>query len=101
MGLGWRARRRARQAAAAGAEHDRRRLVVAADWAITAASRRLRAGGGPVGVTVADVVARAADDGLTVTRTAAASVLAERFALRGGAFGLTTDAGDDGPRSTP
>lgn len=76
-------------------EHERRRLVVAADWAITAASRRLRAGAaGPVPVTVADVVERAADDGLAVTHAAAAEVLRERFELRGGGFGLSTDAFD-------
>lgn len=76
-------------------EHERRRLVVAADWAITAASRRLRAGEGePVPVTVADVIARAADDGLAVTHAAAAGMLRERFELRGGGFGLSTDAFD-------
>jgi hypothetical protein len=75
--------------------HEQARLVVAVDWAITAASRRMRAGGGPVAVTVADVIARAADDGLAVAPAAAAAeVLRTRFALRGGAFGLTTDAFD-------
>ena len=73
---------------------EQARLVVAVDWAITAASRRMRAGGGPVAVTVADVIARAADGGLAVAPAAAAEVLRTRFALRGGAFGLTTDAFD-------
>jgi hypothetical protein len=73
-------------------EHERRRLVVAVDWAITAAGRRLRADGVPVPVTVGDVLERAADDGLAVTPAAAAEVLRERFTLRGGGFGLTTDA---------
>jgi hypothetical protein len=71
--------------------------VSAADWAITAASRRLRDGEpGPVAVTVADVIERAADDGLAVTHAAAAEALRERFELRGGGFGLTTDAFEAG-----
>jgi hypothetical protein len=74
--------------------HERARLVAAVDGAITTASRRMRIGGEPVAVTVADVVERAADDGLAVTAAAAAEVLRERFILRGGAFGLTTDAFD-------
>jgi hypothetical protein len=78
-------------------DHERRRLVVAADWAITAASRRLRGGAAePVPVTVADVIERAADDGLAVTHAAAAGVLRERFELRGGGLGLTTDAFEAG-----
>ena len=68
-------------------EHERARLTVAVDGAITSASRRLRAGEpGPVAVTVADVVERAADDGLAVTHAAAAGVLRSRFVLRGGAL---------------
>jgi len=81
-----------RKAAPAGAEHERLRLISAADWAITAASRRRRAGTEDVAVTVADVVERAAEDGLTVGRAAAAEVLRARFELRGGGIGLTTDA---------
>lgn len=76
-------------------DHERVRLTVAVDWAITAASRRLRAGAAePVPVTVADVVERAADDGLAVTHAAAADALRARFLLRGGALGLSTDAFD-------
>lgn len=78
-------------------DHERARLTVAVDWAITAASRRLRAGAAePVPVTVADVVERAADDGLAVTHAAAAEVLRARFVLRGGGFGLSTDAFEAG-----
>lgn len=74
-------------------DHERARLTVAVDWAITSASRRLRAGKRePVPVTVADVVERAADDGLAVTHAAAAEALRVRFELRGGALGLSTDA---------
>jgi hypothetical protein len=45
---------------------------------------------------VADVIERAADDGLAVTHAAAAGVLRERFELRGGGLGLTTDAFEAG-----
>jgi hypothetical protein len=82
------------------AEHERRRLVVAADWAITTARRRWELGSDPIPVTVADVVERAADDGLVVTREAAAAALRERFELRTGGMGLTTDAFDDQPEAT-
>ena len=71
---------------ATGAEHVRRRLVVAADWAITAASRQRRADHG--GGLVAEVVV--ADDGLLVMPPGL--VLRKRFDLRAGAFGLTTGA---------
>lgn len=77
--------------------HERARLMVAVDWAITSASRRLRAGERePVPVTVADVIEWAADDGLAVTHAAAAEVLRARFELRGGGLGLTTDAFEAG-----
>lgn len=79
-------------APAKAAEHERLRLVSAADWAITAASRRRVPGGEPVAVNIADVVERAAEDGLTVGRAAAAEVLRARFELRAGGLGLTTDA---------
>jgi hypothetical protein len=86
-------------------EHQRRRLTVAADWAITTASRQLRAtltttsDVPPVAVTVQDVIGRAADDGLTVTRADAAAALRQRFTLRGGGLGLVTDAFNDGGKS--
>lgn len=90
----WASKRGAgRRSAAAAVEHRRRRLVVAVDWAITAAGRRIGVDGRAVAVTVADVIERAADDGLVVDEAEAAAVLRERFAVRGGGFGLTTDAG--------
>jgi hypothetical protein len=47
-------------------------------------------------VDVADVIARAADDGLAVGAAEAAAVLRERFALRAGWLGLATDAFETG-----
>ncbi|MEU3228403.1 hypothetical protein ABZ695_35330 [Streptomyces sp. NPDC006976] len=51
--IGWRGRQE-REAARRGAEHEGRKVVLAADWAITLAVRR--AGGGPVRVTPEDVL---------------------------------------------
>jgi hypothetical protein len=87
---------RARRAAVRAAAHDRKRLVNAADWAITTARQRWDLGTTPERVTVEDVRARAIEDfGLEVTPAAAAAVLRERLELRG-AFGLQTDAFDAG-----
>lgn len=73
-------------------DHDQARIREAADWAITSASRRARAGESGH-VTVADVIARARDDfALEIDDQTARAMLRERFTLRGGAFGLTTDA---------
>ncbi|MFJ1840027.1 hypothetical protein ACIOJ9_40010 [Streptomyces sp. NPDC088175] len=75
---GWRDRRAARR----GAEHEGRRVVVAADWAITLAVRR--AAGGPVRVTPEDVRAWAAEHFLLdVPEDLAADVLEARMRLRG------------------
>jgi hypothetical protein len=73
-------------------DHDRKRLVVAADWAITSA-RRVAAPDELAVVTVAAVVERARDDfGLIVKRDQAAAVLRERLELRGGGLDVATDA---------
>lgn len=75
-----------------GVNHDQARIRESADWAITAAGRRLRSGGSGR-VTVADVIERARDDfGLEIDDLTARAMLRERFTLRGGGFGLTTDA---------
>lgn len=74
--------RQARAAARRGAEHDGRRVVVAADWAIAMAVRR--AGEGPVRVTPADVRRWAAEHfALDVPEGLAADVLTARLELRG------------------
>lgn len=85
-----------RSTTAAGAEHDRRRVVAAADWAINAAWRRRepRQFDG-VWVTVEDVRTQALEQfGLEVPTGTAAAVLRERFALRGAGLGMATDAFD-------
>lgn len=93
-----RSRRRARRAEQAGAEHDRRRVVSAADMAIAAAWRRRPPGQFEgVWVTVEDVRTTALEQfGLEVPTSSAAAVLRERFRLRGaGLFGaMVTDAFD-------
>lgn len=77
----WRARQE-RAAARRAAEHEGRRVVVAADWAITLAVRE--AGTGPVRVTPDDVRAWAAANFLLdVPADLAADVLAARLRLRG------------------
>lgn len=77
----WRARRD-REAAQRGAEHEGRRVVLAADWAITLAVRR--AGNGPVQVTPDDVRKFAAENFLLdVPPDLAADVLTARLRLRG------------------
>ncbi|MFF3959809.1 hypothetical protein ACFYY1_42635 [Streptomyces sp. NPDC001890] len=79
--ISWRGLRD-RRAARRGAEHEGRRVVVAADWAITLAVRR--AAGGPVRVTPEDVRAWAAEHFLLdVPEPLAADVLAARLELRG------------------
>lgn len=87
----WLARRRANAAVLRGAEHDRRRLVSAADWTITTARRAAR----PdelARVMVADVQRRAADDfGLDVAHDLAAAVLRDRLRLRL-SYDIDTDA---------
>ena len=76
-------------------DHDRARIRESADWAITSASRAMRAGQSGR-VTVADVRWRALDDfSLEIDDATARTALRERFTLRGGGFGLTTDAWDD------
>ncbi|MGW3304838.1 hypothetical protein [Streptomyces rubiginosohelvolus] len=77
----WRGRRE-READRRDAEHQGRRVVVAADWAITLAVRR--ADGGPVRVTPADVQRWAADHFLLdVPAGLAAEVLTDRLRVRG------------------
>ncbi|MER5371450.1 hypothetical protein [Streptomyces sp. NPDC002722] len=79
--IGWRGQRD-RRAARRGAEHEGRRVVVAADWAITLAVRR--AAGGPLRVTPADVQEWAAEHFLLdVPADLAADVLTARLRLRG------------------
>lgn len=74
----WRERAAARRAA----EHEGRRVVLAADWAITLAVRR--AAGGPVRVTPDDVREWAAENFLLdVPADLAADVLTARLRLRG------------------
>ncbi|MFF5639807.1 hypothetical protein [Streptomyces sp. NPDC012825] len=76
----WRLRGRA--AARRAAEHEGRRVVVAADWAITLAVRR--ADGGPVRVGPEDVRAWAAEHFLLdVPEDLAADVLTARLRVRG------------------
>ncbi|MFJ4851674.1 hypothetical protein [Streptomyces sp. NPDC088733] len=76
-------------------------MVVAADWAITAA-RRAASYGERGRVTVEDVQARMYDDFrvAAVPRDVAGDVLRERFELRAGYFDLDTDAYDDIPEET-
>lgn len=75
-------------------DHDRARVRESADWAITSASRAMRAGQSGR-VTVADVQRRALDDfSLEIDDATARAALRERFTLRGGGIGLTTDAWD-------
>lgn len=79
--IGWRGRRE-RAEARRGAEHEGRRVVLAADWAITLAVRR--AGGGPVRVTPEDVREWAAEHFLLdVPADLAADVLTARLRVRG------------------
>jgi hypothetical protein len=74
------------------AEHERRRLVVAADWAVTRARRAAAADEWAV-VLVRDVQHEAADQfGMEVTPEAAAAVLVERLELRAGWLDVRTDA---------
>jgi hypothetical protein len=73
-------------------DHNVARLREAADWAITSASRRYLAGGSGR-VTVADVRERAREEfALEVDDATARAMLRGRFQLRGGSFGLETDA---------
>lgn len=89
--FGWVRRRREAAAVVRGLEHERRRLVVAADWAITRARRGVPAGE-RVRVPVAAVVVEAHDQfGMSVTRATAAAVLRERVQLRA-ALDVDTDA---------
>lgn len=75
---GWREWRAVRR----GAEHEGRRVVLAADWAITLAVRR--AGDGPVRVTPDEVRKWAAENFLLdVPEDLAADVLTARLRLRG------------------
>nr|WTE08801.1 hypothetical protein OH765_40385 [Streptomyces anulatus]WTE08813.1 hypothetical protein OH765_40315 [Streptomyces anulatus] len=77
----WRGRRE-REGARRDAEHQGRRVVLAADWAITLAVRR--ADGGPVRVTPEDVQRWAAENFLLdVPTDLAADVLTARLRLRG------------------
>ncbi|MFI8008464.1 MULTISPECIES: hypothetical protein [Streptomyces] len=77
----WRGRRE-RAAARRDAEHQGRRVVLAADWAITLAVRR--ADGGRVQVTPADVQRWAAENFLLdVPEDLAADVLTARLRVRG------------------
>lgn len=77
----WRARQ-GRAAARRAAEHEGRRVVIAADWAITLAVRE--AGAGPVRVTPDDVQRWAADHFLLdVPADLAADVLTARLRVRG------------------
>lgn len=79
--IGWRGRRE-REGARRGAEHEGRRVVVAADWAITLAVRR--ADGGPIRVTPADVQRWASEHFLMdVPAALAADVLMARLRVRG------------------
>ncbi|MFD4239845.1 hypothetical protein [Streptomyces sp. NPDC058542] len=79
--IGWRGRRE-RAAVRRDAEHQGRRVVAAADWAITLAVRR--AGGGPVRVTPEDVQRWAAENFLLdVPAGLAADVLTARLRVRG------------------
>lgn len=74
--------RRRRSAARRGAEHEGRRVVTAADWAITMAARE--AGDGPLRVTPDDVRRWAAENFLMdVSEALAADVLATRLRVRG------------------
>jgi hypothetical protein len=86
---------RNRPAARPDRTHLRLQLVNAADWAITSA-RRASITGMPAHVRVDDVLQRMRDDfGIAaIPRQSAAEVLRERFELRVGALGLTTDAYD-------
>lgn len=88
----WGRRRAERRAALAAQQREREGLLSAADWAITSAREWWPGYGEPEWVTVDDVVARALEDeGLEVTREAAAAMLRERLEYRG-KFGLRTDA---------
>lgn len=79
--IGWRGRRE-RAAARRGAEHEGRRVVLAADWAITLAVRR--AGSGPIRVTPDDVRRWGAENFLLdIPEDLAADVLAARLRVRG------------------
>jgi hypothetical protein len=95
----WRERRRARREAEVwlvAAEHERRRLVVAADTALTRA-RRAAGPGERVRVRVADVQREAVEQfALTVPDAAAALTLRHHLELCG-AFGVDTDAFDGSP----
>jgi hypothetical protein len=94
-GRAMRTRRTRTSQAKAGAEHDRRRLVAAADWAITSAWRRRAPGEAEVWVTVQDVRTQALEQfGLEVPASSAAAMLRERFTLRGAGLGMVTDAFD-------
>lgn len=77
----WRGRRERAEARRA-AEHQGRRVVTAADWAITLAVRE--ADGGPLRVTPEDVQQWAAEHFLLdVPADLAADVLAARLRVRG------------------
>lgn len=79
--IGWRGRRE-RAAAQRGAEHEGRRVVLAADWAITLAVRR--ADGGPLDVTPDDVREWGAENFLLdIPADLAADVLTARLRVRG------------------
>lgn len=89
--FGWMRRRREAAAWLRGVEHDRRRLVVAADWAITKC-RRIVPAGERVFVSIAAVQHEARDQfGMAVPRETAAAVLSERVQLRA-ALDVDTDA---------
>jgi histone H3/H4 len=78
------------------AEHERRRLAVAADIVLTRA-RRSAGPGERVRVTVTDVQREAVEQfALTVPDAAAALALRHHLKLTG-AFGVDTDAFDDRP----
>ncbi|MEU8673023.1 hypothetical protein AB0C71_39750 [Streptomyces anulatus] len=79
--IGWRGRRE-RKGARRDAEHQGRRVVLAADWAITLAVRR--ADGGPVRVTPEDVRAWGAEHFLLdIPLDLAEDVLTARLRVRG------------------
>jgi len=68
----------------AAEEHRRRRLVNVIDWSITTAGRRYAAAGcgDPEPISLADVRARAADDGLDVDVDELAALLRARILYR-------------------
>jgi len=83
MTIEWVRRRRENRAAEVAAEHRRRRLANVVEFAITTAGRRYVLGGAPVGITVAEVRERAADDGLDdVGAEELAELLRARIAYR-------------------